>query len=275
MSATLQGIDMLGIKGQVTAEQLNAIRGGLLNAVGLDNFKATTVGTATPASQIRQTCDRARLWAPSGNTPALAKEVDCTIDLRINGAGGLDTGSVAADTWLYRWLIGKCVAGDGRATDIKGLASLSATAPVMPAGYTHKRLVGPSRTGTGGALMGFCQLDAIWLYTQRQLVVHITSTVARTTQSLAAFMPPEAKIALIKFRSLAAGVSSAADANLWTKGAEEKLAGFDADWAEESQATPWIPAPARGFDYQWILQAGSASLDVWCLGFRWPINREP
>lgn len=275
MSFNLQGINMLGIKDQVSAAQLNAIRSGLLNAVGIDNFKATNQGTSTPASQIKLTCDRARLWDPTGSTPALAKEVDCTIDLSTSGANGLDVGSMADGTWYYLWLIGKCEAGDARATDLAGLASLSATVPNMPTGYTHRRLVGVFRAGTGGAIQSFAQHAETWLYCERQLVMHRTSIIVRTTQSLTAFLPPESRIALIKMRAFAPASNGAADGGLWVKGVEDRISAFDADYAEESQTTLWLPAPTRELDYACTAIEGSSnSVDIWCLGFRWPINKE-
>lgn len=53
------------------------------------------------------------------------------------GFGCLDTGSLADDTQYYIFLIYNFVTG---AIDV--LLSTSATAPTMPTGYTHKRLIG-------------------------------------------------------------------------------------------------------------------------------------
>lgn len=58
------------------------------------------------------------------------------INTTVVGAGGLDTGALAASTWYSVWRIGKT---DGTRS---WLISLSATAPTMPAGYTHKARVG-------------------------------------------------------------------------------------------------------------------------------------
>jgi hypothetical protein len=62
------------------------------------------------------------------------------INTATTGAGGLDTGVLAASTWYSVWRIGKA---DGTRS---WLISLSATAPTMPAGYTHKARVGWIRT---------------------------------------------------------------------------------------------------------------------------------
>lgn len=65
----------------------------------------------------------------------------CTIDITTSGAGGLDTGSVAASTWYYHWVIYS--SGNNTASC---LDSLSATAPTMPSGYTFKARVGANQT---------------------------------------------------------------------------------------------------------------------------------
>lgn len=58
-----------------------------------------------------------------------------------SGAGGLDTGAVATNTWYAVHVIAD---GDG---NVAGLLSLSADVPTLPAGYTYSRRVGWVRTG--------------------------------------------------------------------------------------------------------------------------------
>lgn len=67
------------------------------------------------------------------------KGVSLSINSAASGANGLDTGSIAVSTWYSVWVI-------WNGTTTAGLISLSATAPVMPAGYTHKARVGWIRT---------------------------------------------------------------------------------------------------------------------------------
>lgn len=67
------------------------------------------------------------------------------INFGTNGAGGLDTGAMAASTVYYLWLI-----DNGAAP--AGLASLSSTAPTMPAGYTYKCRIGAAPTTTAPVL---------------------------------------------------------------------------------------------------------------------------
>lgn len=58
-------------------------------------------------------------------------------------AGGMDTGTVANDTWYHLWLIKRT---DTNVVD--ALLSLSATAPTMPTDYDKKRRIGSVRRAT-------------------------------------------------------------------------------------------------------------------------------
>jgi len=62
------------------------------------------------------------------------------ITTTVTGAGGLDTGALAASTWYSIWRIGKT---DGTRAN---LFSLSPTAPTMPGGYTLKARIGWFKT---------------------------------------------------------------------------------------------------------------------------------
>lgn len=57
-----------------------------------------------------------------------------------SGAGGLDTGSEASNTWYYLWLISKA---DG--ADPAAMISASSSSPTMPGTYTKKEIVGSFR----------------------------------------------------------------------------------------------------------------------------------
>jgi hypothetical protein len=59
-----------------------------------------------------------------------------------NNAGGLDTGTRAANTWYWLWAIARSDTGAG-----DFLFSVSNTSPTMPANYDKKRLIGCFRTG--------------------------------------------------------------------------------------------------------------------------------
>jgi len=96
-----------------------------------------------------------------------------TINLATNGLNGLDTGSVPADGWLYTYAI------YNPTTQISGLiASLSATTPTLPSGFTKKQRIrnGFIRIVTS-AIFGFEHSVNGWIPTGRMQVVSQTNVV--------------------------------------------------------------------------------------------------
>lgn len=68
-------------------------------------------------------------------TTAMTKQIDAVFSIGTN-AGGLDTGSVSADTWYYMYSI------YNPTTEVSDyLFSESATSPTLPSGYTKKRRI--------------------------------------------------------------------------------------------------------------------------------------
>ena len=61
--------------------------------------------------------------------------ISLSASIAASGVNGLDTGVSAANTWYSVWVI-------WNGTTTASLLSLSATAPTMPVGYTHKARVG-------------------------------------------------------------------------------------------------------------------------------------
>lgn len=88
----------------------------------------------TPDTQIDVDATELSVTNSTGST-SLISDVDVTIDATGSGANGIDTGSLAASTMYYVWVI-------WNGTTTAGLVSTSSTAPTLPTGYTHKRLVG-------------------------------------------------------------------------------------------------------------------------------------
>lgn len=79
----------------------------------------------------------------STHDPLTLRAVSLTINTAGSGANGLDTGSLATNTWYAVWLI-------WNGTTAAGLVSLSSTGPTLPTGYTYKARIGWIVTdGTG------------------------------------------------------------------------------------------------------------------------------
>ena len=123
-----------------------------------------TNGT-TPASMIDVDADAVTVETTS-NIAYRLTEVNVTINLGTTGANGMDTGGAPIDNWLAVWVIYK------PSTDaVAGLASLSGTAPTMPAGYTAKARVGWMRTDSAADLKRTLQQG-------RRVQYIVTATVA-------------------------------------------------------------------------------------------------
>ena len=90
----------------------------------------------TPNTEIDITASAAVLVSPGGVAFSWNAGGTFTIDLGSNGAvNKLDTGSIAASTVYYLYLI-------SNGTTTGGLASTSATSPTLPSGYTYSCRVG-------------------------------------------------------------------------------------------------------------------------------------
>jgi len=76
-----------------------------------------------------------------------------------SGAGGLDTGAIAASTWYAVYAIFNPTT---LATSI--LMSASFTAPTLPAGYTYSALIGAIKTDGSSNFVGFTQQGREWRY---------------------------------------------------------------------------------------------------------------
>jgi hypothetical protein len=112
------------------------------------NLQASATGLS---ANVSVTADEIAVEA-AANAYQTLRTVNLTIAGTTVGANGLDTGALAASTWYSVWVI-------WNGTTTAGLLSLSATAPTMPSGYTHKARVGWIRTdGTANKYpLGFKQ----------------------------------------------------------------------------------------------------------------------
>lgn len=110
---------------------------------GFSTLKISSLGINNYRSVI--TASKAVLSTSLGATITISS-VSVSPQINASGVNGLDAGSVVANTWYYLYLI-----SDG--TLVRGLFSLSATAPTLPNGYTYFARVGAVRTGASGYLL--------------------------------------------------------------------------------------------------------------------------
>jgi len=97
------------------------------------------VNGGTPDTQVAVTADEVMLETAGGGA-AKVSTVSVTISTGASGANGLDSGSIASNTFYSVWVI-------YNGTTTAGLLSLSATSPTLPSGYIYSARVGWVRTG--------------------------------------------------------------------------------------------------------------------------------
>lgn len=97
---------------------------------------------ATPGLQTTVTAYSALIPNAAGTAAVLRMSVNVTCSMSTSGAGGLDSGSVAANTWYAVYII-------DNGTTPACLTSTNGSTPTMPGGYTYIALVGWVRTYPG------------------------------------------------------------------------------------------------------------------------------
>lgn len=120
------------------------------------------------------------------------------------GNGGLDTGTIANATWYHWFLIGKA---DGT-TDV--LASLSATAPTMPSGYTYKRRIGSGLTNGSAQWVAFTQDGDYVRWSASVLDVNATNPGTASVTATLASVPTGVRVKALINANLRLGTSSSA-----------------------------------------------------------------
>lgn len=143
----------LGTGLTLLANVLSASSPSLAGAQGL----VITNNAVTPSSKIDITADQVIMVAAGQGLYATA--VSVTIDTStVGAANGLDAGSRGNTTWYNLFLI-------SNGTVTAGLASLSATAPTLPSGYTYFVRLGAMRTDGSGNFYRTRQLGRDTVYT--------------------------------------------------------------------------------------------------------------
>ena len=162
---TLVGSGVLALPNNAASTVLNA--GDQFTAVyaGSGNWRVTTVFPAqvyttpagatglritnnagTPNTRVDITASEIVMSNAQGGNYRLLSYGTCTVNFSTNGAGGLDAGTVAANTWYYLYAI-----GTGSASSC--IAASGPTAPTLPALYTYFVRLGAIRTDSAAATL--------------------------------------------------------------------------------------------------------------------------
>jgi hypothetical protein len=161
-----------------------------ISGLQLSYGSATTVFVAE--GQCRDSTDQIDIFLNAG----------VTINLAVNGINGLDTGTVTDSETYYVFVL----ADFAEFNTPVCIASLSSTAPVMPAGnvngntYAALRLIGTFQTSSGGAVVKFYQTgnanQRTVVYDAIQSVLSAGAATTFAAVSLAGFVPPIAPISV-------------------------------------------------------------------------------
>jgi hypothetical protein len=92
------------------------------------------------------------------------KTADGLVDFTVSCAGGLDTGTVAANSWYAIFII----AQTGGTTSYVAHLMVAATTPVptLPSGYTFYRYIGAVKTNGSSNLIAFHQYGQYFIWSQ-------------------------------------------------------------------------------------------------------------
>lgn len=167
---------------------------GGVTCAQVNNLKIVN-NSSNPNTQIDITATEAVLTNSTGQG-TWHGSISLTINTSGTGANGLDTGSLASNTWYHLYLI-------SNGTTVAGLASTSATAPTMPSGYTYKKLIGSFRTNGSTQFFRMLQRGAEMQYTvitgstTANLPIVFSSTIGNVNTptygsiSLASYIPSD------------------------------------------------------------------------------------
>lgn len=96
---------------------------------GLEGLRVTWIS----ATQVRIETG----WcSDDANASIMTVTAPITLDITVPGLNGLDVGAVGNNQWYWVWLIQNRTTGQ-----VGGVLSLSEAAPVLPAGFTARRVV--------------------------------------------------------------------------------------------------------------------------------------
>ena len=199
----------------------------------------------------------------SDNLTDIVLAAPTVVDITASGAGGLDAGAEAANTWYYAHVI----ADSTGVNPVRGMLSASALAPLLPSGYDRFRRVGSVRNTAASNFRQFATsgigsersvqyTDAI---TNRQVLAG-GAAVAVTVVICGALIPPTSRVGTFQIAQ-----RGTVTANLYDDPANALVTmqrtlipgGMTADWIRISAAREIGYANA----------AAGGLVDIWVTGY--------
>lgn len=198
--------------------------------------------------------------------------VSLTADLNVSGVNGLDTGAEAASKWYSLWAI-----STSRGEKLDSLLSLSATAPIRPAGYALQRRLGWVYNNSGGNLYRiFNAADDDWFWFNEDftdsffLLLNTTTPTTGSWTTITASLPSTLREILIVqgqqgVGSGHKGILTRPYASNWTNNFGSVITSADALQQNHGRGSVVVDASGR-FDYR-ALRASIQS-DITLIAYR-------
>lgn len=234
----------------------------------LDGLKLSWVS----ASQVQIASGAAR---GSSDQRQIVVSAALTVDITVSGAGGLDTGSEAANTWYSVWVISQIGGG------ARGLLSASATAPLLPDAYVSKRRLGWVRNDGSSNFLHFnARGDGRtrqFYYDEARSVINILtggSATAFTDVDLSTLVPPNCNLAYLMTGLIVPAVTgnNTDVLDIRPNGANSSDGPFtfgpgNTIGSELEGGVVWMPTDAnRIIEYR--VSDADDDADIWVLGFQ-------
>lgn len=269
-NSVVQGTAALGNAGQ-WFNSLQDSNAGNAPPVGASNAFWTWINSPPPAVPLVGNALKANLivkpnvGAPLTKTDASAdllsvqgvvlSSVAVTGDISVSGANGLDTGSPSNSTW-YAFHVITNAAG----SLVASLYSLSATAPVLPGGYTLFRRVGWVRRNGSGSFFKFRTAGNMVYWDDATVFAYLSPS---GTTSFADSIPPTSTEALF-----------------WTDILTSNASNHDLSYIPTGSSSPLIYInSARSFSggtaaaVQATMRSDtSQQMDITCTGSSWTLT---
>jgi hypothetical protein len=196
---------------------------------------------------------------------------DVPVSLASSGAGGLDSGAEAANTWYYFYMIRK--SGDGTTSVIASTINEAAAGNIfLPVGYDQKRQLrlAVRNNASSDILPFFCTGDGwVWYrdseFTSPYSVVTTGTATSFTTVGCGGIIPPISRLGQLDYLTQ---VSSSSNGILYVRmtgssatNGRPLAQAANAEWIQAGSA-PIVLNASQQFDYKWGSNAQSINMSV-------------
>lgn len=270
----------LGLDQKPNHSDINALRRWTLDAYNA-RYLEIAPNAAAPETKINLTIDLAAMRSVGGEvaikTGASTPAMSFTIDTGQIGIGGLDTGKLGTSGLYAIYLAAKAESENGLASEVGAIVSSDWSGPALPAGWTHKRLIGAMATKDNdgkAAIKPFNQINDWFLYHEAQAAVAwngLAKAVQRTPLDLKNWMPPVCEE--VHLDAQVWGGNAPFHLKLYENRTGEEIVDLQPASEDFGHESAWILAPRQVVDYS-IGVTDKVYGSIVVLGFRVPISQE-